>query len=369
LLGYAKVTDCGLLESSLKLTHFNELREPKKTSLTAGGSFEIAQTDYGSMRIKVGVDTQLVSTGENFASTEAPGTLTADSMRRLARQLKSALTADAPLCEFADDLRAAQWIVQARDGKLVLLSKDAAQIRGKLPDEASRFSIPDTESAAAIVRAMTRIARAQNLLNLTAQQAATGASQASDSSSGGSQPNVELKILRYKSKTDRLGTEIDLRKGPLTLVSGDRVGWQMINHGKQDVAVSLLYIDAGFGIQAVFPRAGSGTDNMLSKNGGMYTTKSAKIIANPIGNEHVVLIAVSRQPEHQSPDFSFLEQETLALARGGDAENAVLESPLGRLLKNAMYGEGGTRGLDSDDATESQLTLQSWRVVGEANSQ
>ena len=364
LLGYAKVADCGVLESTLKATRFNDTREPKKGALPAGGSFEIAEMDYGSMRVKVGVDAQPISTGET-SSPDARGQWTADAIRRLAAEVKSALASDAALCEFADDPRAAQWIVQARDGKLVLLSKDAAQIRGKLPEEASRFSIPDRDSAAAIVHAMTRIARAQNLLNLTAQQVVSAGDQSFGSSGGGSQPNVELKILRYNSKTDRQGTEIDPSKGPLTLVSGDRVGWQMINRGKTDVAVSLLYIDAGFGIQAVFPRAGSGTDNMLTKNGGTFTTKSAKITANPVGNEHVVLIAVPRQPEHQAPDFSFLEQETLALARGGDAGNAGLESPLGRLLKNAMYGEGGTRGLDSDDAAESQLTLQSWRVVAE----
>ena len=369
VFGCAKVTECGMLESTLKLVRFNDVREVKKSALPAGGSFEIAQTDFGSMRVKIGVDAQPISTGEISATTEPHGTLNADSMLRLAGELKSALAADAGLCEYADDPRAAQWVVQARDGKLVLLSKDAAQIRGKLPDEASRFSIPDADSATAVVHAMTRIARAQNLLNLTAQQASGAVDGASDSSNGGSQPNVELKILRYLSKTDRQGTEIDLKKGPLTLASGDRVGWQMINHGKQDVAVSLLYIDAGFGIQAVFPRAGSGTDNMLTKNGGTYTTKSAKITANPVGNEHVVLIAVPRQPEHQAPDFSFLEQETLALARGGDTENAGLESPVGRLLKNAMYGEGGTRGLDSDDASESQLTLQSWRVVAEPTPQ
>jgi hypothetical protein len=215
------------------------------------------------------------------------------------------------------------------------------------------------------MRNMTRIARAQNLLNLTTSH---GVSATSQTTAGGwandsSNLNVELKILRYKSKTDHEGIEIDLTKEPLELISGEHVGWRMTNRGKTDVAVSLLYIDAGFGIKAIFPRAGSGVDNMLTKNGGTYATKPATITANPVGNEHVVLIAVPRRPEHQAPDFSFLEQETLALARGaGDQGNAALESPLGQLLQNAMYGAGSTRGMDSSDASESQLILQSWRV-------
>ena len=103
---------------------------------------------------------------------------------------------------------------------------------------------------------------------------------------------------------------------PLVLLPGDYVGWRMTNLGKSDVAVSLLYIDAGFGIHAIYPRAGSGTDNMLTKNGGTHATAPAKITANPVGNEHVVLIAAPRQAGQQSPDFSFLEQQTLPKARG-----------------------------------------------------
>jgi hypothetical protein len=139
----------------------------------------------------------------------------------------------------------------------------------------------------------------------------------------------------------------------------------MTNLGKCDVAVSLLYIDAGFGIKAIFPRAGAGTDNILTKKVGKFVTKPAKITANPAGLEHVVLLAVPRRAEQQSPNFSFLEQETLTRVRGTD-DNSSLESPLGRLLQNAMYGHGGTRGLESTDTEQSQLLLQSWRVTSDA---
>ncbi len=75
-----------------------------------------------------------------------------------------------------------------------------------------------------------------------------------------------------------------------------------------------------------------------------------------------MLIAVPRQAGHQVPDFRFLEQQTLPKSRGGDDDNPALASPLGRLLKNAMYGEGGTRGMETNDAVEAHLMLQSWKV-------
>jgi hypothetical protein len=365
VLGYAKVRNCDLLGSDVQLTKFGDSPVARKGALPDGGCFEVARTDYGSLRVKLGVDTQPVHSDSSPATSAAADAATADTLRKLAADLKTALSDEGSLCELTDDARSAQWLIQMRDGQLNLVAKDAAQIRGKIPPESPRFSVPADHAVAEVVSDMTKIARAQNLLNLTkadqgaASDGSTGSAAPDDDSS---QPNVELKILRYNSKSDRQGTEINLAKDPLVLLPGDYVGWRMTNLGKSDVAVSLLYVDAGFGVHAIFPRAGSGTDNILTKNGGTHATKPAKITADPVGNEHVVLIAVPRQAGHQAPDFSFLEQQTLPKARGGDDDNPGMDSPLGRLLKNAMYGEGSTRGLDSNDAAQAHLTLQSWRV-------
>jgi hypothetical protein len=366
LLGYAQVGDSTLMDSNIKLTKYNNVNEVRKAALPDGGRFEVVRRDYGSLRTKLGVDLQPAgSDASGKASTAASANV--DRLRELAKQLKQACLEEDSLCEFADNANDARWLVQLRDGKLVLISKDAAQIRGELPEEAASFRVPENDSAAEIMRDMTRIGRAQNLLNLTsAQQAPSAGGQSTTTSQDDLlRPNIELKMLRYQSKTDANPTEIDFRKGPLELAPGDYVGWRMTNAGKIDAAVTLLYVDAGFGVKAVFPRAGAGTDNMLTKTGGKYTTRPAKITANPAGGEHVVLIAVPRQPQQQATDFSCLEQETLVKARGGEDENPALQSPLGKLLQNAMYGHGGTRGLDTDDTTESVMMLQSWRVLPE----
>jgi hypothetical protein len=367
ILGYAKVGHCELLESNIKLVKHNDMPVPNKGALPAGGTFEVAWTDYGSLRLRVAVDMNPVHTDASPAPSVAADAAASGTLRNLGLQLGGALSETGSLCDLVNDERTAQWVVQMRDGKLNLLSKDVADIRGKCPPEAPRFSISEDDAVPEIVRDVTRIARAQNLLSLTKadqQDAADGGAAFDDPS----RPNVELKILRYKTKTDPVGTDIDLAKAALVLVPGDYIGWRMTNLGKFDVAVSLLYIDAGFGIHALFPRAGSGTENMLPKNGGTRSTLPAKITADPIGNEYVVLIAVPRKAEQQSPDFSFLQQATLPKARGArDPENPGLNSPLGRLLKNAMYGEGGTRGMDSNDATQAHLMLQSWRVSAGAH--
>ena len=385
VLGYAELTDCNLLDSDAKLVKYNGVRIPRMDALPVGGMFEMARTDYGSLRLKLGVDPQPLHTISSVLPSplagEGPGAredgaadAVADSaakasLQALAAQLKAALAQHGSLCEFVDDPNSAGWVVQMRDGKLNLLSKDAAQIRGKTPPETPRFTVAASgsgdDTAADIVRQMTQIARAQNLLKLSdveQSQADTGARRGLGDDP--SRLNVQLKLLRYKGRSDPTGEEVHLDKGPLTLHPGDYVGWRMTNLGRSDVAVSLLYIDAGFGIHALFPRPGSGTDNMLTKGGGTFSTKSYKITADPSGTEHVVLIAVPRRAEQQSPDFSFLEQPALekVLDRG---DNSAMNSPLGRLLLNAMYGEGGSRGMDTAETVESRLMLQTWRVSAE----
>ncbi len=362
VLGYAKVSSCDLLHCDIKLTKYNDASIPRKAELPDGGTFDIAWTDCGSMRVKVIVDPQPVHTSSAAAkNSAADDTVARETLRSLAVDLKAPLSKEDSLCELADNLKAAQWVVQMRDGKLVLLGRDAAQMRDEIPPEIPRFVVSRGNAATDVVREMTQIARAQNLVELTKTNQSGAASDPAASATDDSHPNVELKILRFTSKSDRHPTEIDLTKGPLKLVPGDYVGWRMTNRSSFDVAVSLLYIDAGYGVQAIYPRAGSGVDNMLTRNGGSHTTRPAKITANPLGNEHVVLVAMPRKAGSQSPDFSFLEQPTLKRSRGGE-DNPAIDSPLGKLLQHAMYGAGHTRGMDTGDAAEANLMLQSWQV-------
>ena len=359
LLGYARVTEPALMEATIRLCSFHNVKEVKKTALPGGGRFEVVWTDYGSLRTKLGIDLRSVQAAD----------LANDLMSDLAAEVKQACAQEDSLCDFVENVKDARWVVQLRDHRLVLLSQDAAQIRGKLPEEAVAFPIAEQESSAQIMRDMNRIAQAQNLMNLTAAQqvVVTSESQSLTPQDDFLRPNVELKTLRFQSRNDVNPTEVDFTKGPLELKPGDFIGWRMTNLGNVDVAVSLLYIDAGFGIKAIFPRAGAGADNMLTRKVGRFTTKPARVTASPAGGEHVVLIAVPRKPQQQSPDFSCLEQETLTRARGAGEENATLDSPLGKLLQNAMFGHGGMRGLDTADTAESQLLMQSWRVLPESS--
>jgi hypothetical protein len=70
------------------------------------------------------------------------------------------------------------------------------------------------------------------------------------------------------------------------------------------------------------------------------------------------MIAV--QADGPPVDFSCLEQPTLDRSRGA---GEPLDSPLGRLLKNALYASGGTRGMDRADVDKSALRLISMQTL------
>jgi hypothetical protein len=59
--------------------------------------------------------------------------------------------------------------------------------------------------------------------------------------------------------------------------------------------------------------------------------------------------------------FDCLAQPALEAARARGGAQA-LESPLGRLLKKAVYGDGETRGMVAEAVDETSVSLISWTV-------
>ena len=73
------------------------------------------------------------------------------------------------------------------------------------------------------------------------------------------------------------------------------------------------------------------------------------------------MAVVVRSTEGRLPvDFTALTQPTVEVAHGTDRAFA---SPLGRLLKNALFASGATRSADRDSLDEFRLEIFSWKVA------
>jgi hypothetical protein len=83
------------------------------------------------------------------------------------------------------------------------------------------------------------------------------------------------------------------------------------------------------------------------------------------GHEHLVAIAVPSTSPDQQADFTFLAQNEVGAQQRGSDANAVrsFNSPLGRLLRQAMFADGGKRGLDDHEVSQHDAQLLSWAVV------
>ena len=166
---------------------------------------------------------------------------------------------------------------------------------------------------------------------------------------------VQLDIL----KVDAMGhsAAVQLPDTNLAFRGGDRLSFRMENTGRQPIDVTLLYIDSNYGIYCVYPR--SGENNRLQPGDRLLVPPSV-IDGTTIGLEHLALIAVRGQGP--SVDFSLLEQDSLEEAKSRGVTPEAMQSPLGMLMKSALYGDGKPRGLSRTDVDSSFMQLISWRV-------
>jgi hypothetical protein len=194
------------------------------------------------------------------------------------------------------------------------------------------------------------------LTSLSADEALRGQSAQGDEATA---LNVELTMLKLKSKNDGAGTPVTWKERGTRLKPGDWVAFRVHNGSRFAVDVSLLFVSSSFRIQPVFPRPGIASDNRLEA-GRDYRTGPIPVTADTVGLEHLALIAV--RGEGQPLDFTCLAQPTLELARTRGGTDKNLRSPLGRLLSSALYGQGSTRGIGAEDVPNHALRLLSWYV-------
>jgi hypothetical protein len=218
----------------------------------------------------------------------------------------------------------------------------------------------------ALKERLGRIARVQNLLKLAGDSG--GEALLGDSDLG-----VKVALLRFDNEADRVGKAVTWQGRKIDFREGEVVGFRVENLGREPVDVTVLFLDSGFGITPFIPRF-PGADNRLpparaasGTSSRAALTRRFRVTAKTVGPEHLVVIAVRAKAEELPADFSFLAQESIPRARGVAGlrgnEKMTIDSPLGRLFQNALYGEGSTRGVSSIDIDEYSLGLVSWRTL------
>jgi len=333
LLGYARVCQLGALAAQVESCAFDKM---PGAELPMAGRCRVAFTDFGIQRLRVALD---------------------GPANPLVRQALEALgKAPNSLIQPVEDGLHADWLVRTEGDKVFLAP--AIDVRGH-DGWSPRFgpAAVDDRLASWLQDHLTRIARARNLVALTAT---AGAEPVSDEQG----VSCDIELLRFANTAPATkGAVVRWESNGLQLQAGEVIAFRLTNRSRHSVDATLLFVDAGYGIAAFFPDADLTTANRLAPGKSLITPR-AKVTAKTTGLEHMIAIAVKVKGDEQPLNFRCLTQPTLQQAQDrsvGERQRGV-DSPLGQLFQQALFGEGQARGLTPVALHDYSLRLVSWQL-------
>ena len=333
-IGHVEVVSTELATSVVRPCAFEQ--KSLNTNLPGDGRCEVVFLNHGELRMQVAVDHR-----------DANGSSVPQSqIQQWQSELRASLRKES-LVAIVESPEDADWLIRLINNRLQLIPAsgvNAAELQNiiaSLPPVT-----PTGDWAVQVLDQLERVARSQNLLRLMSV-----ASQ--------SMHRDELGLSLAITDTD--GNAIDWNASGRELHDGQAVTIRMKNSGRQQLDVTLLYVDSSFGISCLYPSVGE-----LNRLGpGHESPVTLEITADTTGLEHLVVIAVRGQG--QPVDFSLLEQPSLAEARREQQRSTggshILDSPLGRLCQSALYGSGGERGVNRRDTSHYGVDVMSWRIM------
>ena len=330
-LGHVRVQVARTVDADVVPCDFAE--QTAANDLPDGGRCEVAYLDAGDLHLRVAVSAiDPVAKDvwiKRIKSSLSPGTA-ASQRPRLVQLVEKDTDAD--------------WVIRIRERDILVIPAEAAASDADVTPPTA-FGPKPLEAATVdwLGSALERIARAANLKRLAANE--------STETPRGDAVRIDLDLERHNAPGSKDGAE------RVTLRDGEQITIRLTNPCRFAVDVTLLSIDTACGIAAIFP--GQGEINRLQPGDSVpFTTM---VVAKSRGLEHLVAIVV--KADREVVDFTSLAQPSLETVkvRGGPARTS-LDSPLGELLKHAVFAEGATRGVKRTAVKAHRLQLLTWEV-------
>jgi hypothetical protein len=289
-------------------------------------------------------------TALRVAHQPAPGSSSAieQAVGAAARQLGTATKGLAVFVERATD---ADWVVRVgQDGQVTLAPSSGWRAHDDLGQERQApvvLAKRDGDIARPLSASVSAIARVSNLLKLAANQLSGG------------DVAIELEVLRYsaqQAEPTRLATD-----AVAVVRLGDVLAFRLRNTGVVAVDVSVLFIDANYGVGVVFPLRDQEATASLVPDGTLTTTRMR--VTPPTGWEAVLVIASPRSGSR--PDLRMLEQPPLgrlpeAYAAQLDVTRTLGTTPLDTLVR--LVTQNTARGQRVADARAYAIRMLTWKT-------
>jgi hypothetical protein len=352
VVGYIEVTAPSMFTSKVRPVAYKDV--PKPDHVPVPSRCRPVFIAAGEMRLRVAID-HCDTDGRPISATDraALATQVSDLLREL------------PTVELVEVVDAAAWLLRPGNGGVYLLP--ANRWSDQEPNSTSLVGPANFERGkpGSLKPLLAQIARAETLCHLAADARFSQVD-------GRASPKLDIVILRSTGESDTTGgIPIDFENQRETLFNGDRAVIEVTNGGDADVDVNLFYVDSNYGISCLFPR--NARFNRLST--GRSISLPVEFVNTRRGIERLIVIGVAGRGERA--DLNALEQPSWEAVEStnptrGTAGTAGLESPLGKLLRGALYADaplvGKTRGLARDDAANYSMRLVTWQVDDQPRS-
>jgi len=190
--------------------------------------------------------------------------------------------------------------------------------------------------------ALHGVARATNLMRIASQL---------NERNGGGKLTVSMKQITRAGKVIPLSAE----RSPV-LHAGDKVEVSLLNEGQMPLDVTVLYLDANYGVSALFPYGGA-SNRLESKASYSF---EIDINDDTTGLERVVTIAVQARSLGERADFSFLAQSPIAQA---DRSRGVEDDDI-TAFRDAGFADYATRGAGPAKTPGDRTSMQvfNWTI-------
>ncbi len=321
-VGHVKITTARVSECDVVPCEFDP--QPLVKDLPSPARCEPVYIDYGDLKLAVAV---AAKTTRGTAVADAERQKWTQEIRKLEEEKGSVVKA------FADPNQA-KWLVTVEEGKAYLVPDEGVVIEDDKPTTAKFGPYEGEQAAAKLKQALGKITRARHLVAL---------GKAPEGLVSASSPKVRVEVVKFKNENDQEGTVVK-REGPTAqLQPGDIIAFRVHNESRNKIVYpTVLFVDAGAGIQCAYPGPGEVIESLAP--GKSLTSEPWRLKDDHLGVEHAVVLAVQAD---KPVDFSRFEQESLAKAKGVGLRGGSdgMDTPLGKLLQYAMYGEDtGIRG-------------------------
>lgn len=292
-----------------------------------------------------------------------PAPAAGDALGQQVRAAVAALAArssDAARIEWVAPGKTADLRLHVEDGRLWFVPAAGRLDKGATADNAAATpSIPLQGTAEDLERMLgeriDRVAKALRLMRAVQTVGTLGA---------GAGPDIKLTRL----PGGRSGAGEQIRPGSTPrLRAGDEVQFEIANRTSTAFDLTLLYVDAEYGITPQFPVGGG-----LNRIEPGATLRSAEVYGgqghrgilltdDPLGTERLIVLAVPAQSQDRPADFSFLAQPGIAVRTRAQAPE--LEDWFGQAVFEGGSSDamrGGPGGASSAGAV---ARMYAWEVV------